>query len=464
MDLLQRTALFMRQNAHVPPGTRLLLAVSGGNDSLVLLHVFSQLRETLDLQLHVASLDHGLRGAAGAADAQFVREQCELLGVEVTLGAARGLQGEADARRARYDFLAETALQTAARHVLTAHHADDQAETVLLNLLRGCGLRGLAGMQAVSPLPGHPRLALLRPFLKEMRSGLQAWCRSHGLQPRQDASNNDRRLRRNRLRHEVIPALRDFNPRVEQALQRLSGSVALDHEFIQQQLALATGDDLRFDCQAARLSRAGFNALHPALQHHFVLMVLRRLGAAETGSDHVERVVALAREGVTGQRHSLPGLLQLRLDYEDLVIEHSGAMAEWHGPLLFSSDPVPVKLPGETPLPRSPWSLFVGQGCSGDDRPNVCLSLPPAAGVTLDVRRPGDSFEPPGLPGHSRTLKKWMIDQRLPRGIRMQIPLLRVDGRIAAIFTGREAVPAAGFRASPGAANAMTVAIRRAPG
>ena len=461
MDLQQRIARLIRRQQLIPPGSRLLLAVSGGADSLALLHILHRLREELALELQVASLDHGMRGAAGAADAAFVREQGGSLGLKVTLGVAQGLRSEADARRARYNFLAETARAWNARHVAVAHHADDQAETVLLNLLRGSGLRGLGAMRLSAPLPGHPQLTLLRPLLEVPRSQLQAWCHAQGLAPRQDAGNDDLRLRRNRLRHETLPLLRAFNPRVEQALQRLAASAALDHDFIQQQLAARTAGALRNSEGRVRLRRATFNGLHPALQRHFVLNALRQLGGQDSGSEHVARALALAQDGVTGQRLTLPGSLQLRLEYDDLVLERVDAAPDWPGPLLPTGSCVTLRNLGETPLPGGVWQFLLSETPGAGAGPQLRLSLPPGAILTLGTRRRGDRFAPPGLRGHSQSLKKWMINQKLPRTLRMQIPLLRVDGAIAAIFAGAAAVPSAHFVAIPGASEARFVAIRR---
>lgn len=451
VNLLQRCARLIRQDRLIPPGSRLLLAVSGGADSLALLHIFWRLRQELALELQVACLEHGLRGADGAADVAFVRAQGERLGLPVWTGVARGLRGEADARRARYDFLAQTALAWGARYVAVAHHADDQAETVLLNLLRGSGLRGLGAMRHSAPLPGHPQLTLLRPLLGVRRSELRAWCRAQGLEPRQDASNDDLRLRRNRLRHETLPALREINPRVDQALLRLAAGAALDYDFIRQQLAAATAGALRRSEGRLRLTRATFQDLHPALQRHFVLDALRQLDGQEISSAHVAQAVTLAQRGVTGQQHTLPGALRLRLEYDELVIERVDAASDWRGPLLTAGTPLKVANPGITSLPGNAWRLIISQTAVDTPAPQLCLSLPPAATLTLDTRRRGDRFAPPGLRGHSQSLKKWMINQRLPRAVRMQIPLLRVNGALAAIFTGAQALPAARFAATPGA-------------
>lgn len=465
MDLLTHTLRFFRQQHPLAPGSRLLLAVSGGNDSLVLLHVMAQLRDDLGLRLHVACLDHGMRGAAGATDAAFVREQAEALGLEVSLGQTAGLRSEADARRARYDFLADTAVSIGASHVATAHHADDQAETVLLNLLRGSGLRGLAAMQARAPLPGHPQLTLLRPFLSVRRAELRAWSRARGLTPRQDASNEDRRLLRNRLRHDVLPLLRSVRPQVDQSLLRLADNAAADHDFIQGELAALVGDALRGDGQGLRLPRSTFAALHPSLQRHAVMNALRELGAGDTSSAHLLRLMALARDGRTGQRHTLPGFLQMRLDHDDLVFEHRDAPQDWPGPLLNRDGPLAVACPGVTPLPDSDWRLVIGATAIDGDAPGLPLRLAPGAEVTLDTRRPGDRFRPPGLGGRSQPLGKWMNSRRLPASLRGRLPLLRVDGRIVAVFSGDRALAAwQDPIAGEGPGRAFFCAMRRSPG
>ncbi len=459
MDLLQHCARMLVEQCLVASGSRLLLAVSGGNDSLVMLHLLHNLHRDLGLELYVASLDHGWRGAAGAEDAAFVRQEAEALGLQVTLGAAAGLRSEADARRARYEFLASSARQVGAPYVITAHHADDQVETILLNLLRGSGLRGLAGMRPRTGLPGHPQLTLLRPFLEVPRRELRAWGRIQGLEPRQDASNDDRRLRRNRLRHDILPLLREFDPRVERSLLRLSENAARDYDYLQQQLQEAAGKGLRHSEQRVRLPRSTFNALHPALQGQLALNALRELGGTEAGAGHVESLVSLAASGRTGQACSLPGGVQLRIEYGDLVFERIGAEEEWPGPLLTGRQALEVRLPGTTALPDRTWKLVISRQRVSGAATWQRLSLPPAAAVTLDTRRPGDRFRPPELNGHSQSLKKWMINRRLPRSVRMEIPLLRVDGKIAAVFAGKKIIPSWRFVASEADASSWFCAI-----
>ncbi|HWQ15355.1 MAG TPA: tRNA lysidine(34) synthetase TilS, partial [Roseiflexaceae bacterium] len=241
-------AAFFRRHAPVPPGGLLVVAVSGGPDSLALLHALHALRGELRLRLHAAHLDHTLRGAQSAAEAAFVAETARAWGITATVASAdvRALVREhrlnlhAAARAARYGLLARVAAEMGAHAVATAHHADDQAETVLAHLLRGAGPEGLAGMSAVVPYAEWSRATLdvrtlnversaaptlnvagstvqrstfngqpplIRPLLSVTRAAIEAYCAANGLEPRRVPSNEDRRYARTRIRRDLLPRL-----------------------------------------------------------------------------------------------------------------------------------------------------------------------------------------------------------------------------------------------------------------
>ncbi|NJM05658.1 tRNA lysidine(34) synthetase TilS [Candidatus Gracilibacteria bacterium] len=203
------------------------MAVSGGPDSLALLYLLNELRHGGGPQLHVAHLDHGLRGEESAAEAHFVATTAASLGLPSTVvlrdvaALARGRNLHDAARTVRYTFFAEVTRAHAAQAVATAHHADDQAETLLLHLLRGAGPAGLSGMRSLVPwptwLPNTPEAlvgpALLRPLLNTRHAELLAYCVEHGLVPRDDPSNSAPRYTRSRLRSTILPALRAENRR-----------------------------------------------------------------------------------------------------------------------------------------------------------------------------------------------------------------------------------------------------------
>lgn len=204
-----------------------LVAVSGGADSVALLRGLQEQKTAGSGRLVAAHFNHRLRGAESAADEAFVAQLCQQLHLPLEIGRtdvaglpASGDGIEAAAREARYAFLAQTADCWGARYVVTAHTADDQAETILLRILRGTGIRGLAGIPRARPLTGSA--TLLRPLLEVRRSEVLQYLRDLQQDYRNDASNQDPSYSRNRLRHELLPLLaRDYNPRVQEALLRL---------------------------------------------------------------------------------------------------------------------------------------------------------------------------------------------------------------------------------------------------
>lgn len=210
---------------------RIIVAVSGGADSMALLLALDELKRAgrLALDLTVAHLDHGLRAEAGENDARWVAQAAARFGHEVTLGrvalrervAASGDNLEQAARRARYEFLTGVAARRRARLVLAAHTMDDQAETVLLRLLRGSGAEGLSGIEPVRVLDEHHAVLLVRPLLRwARRTETEEYCLERGIQARVDAMNTDERFARVRVRKTLLPLMQSFNGRVVEALGR----------------------------------------------------------------------------------------------------------------------------------------------------------------------------------------------------------------------------------------------------
>jgi tRNA(Ile)-lysidine synthase len=212
-------------------GERVLVAVSGGADSVALVLAMDELMKEgrLGIEVTVAHLDHGLRGKAGREDARWVEALAEKLEFEVVLGRVSVRERavlandnlEQAARRARYEFLAEAAATCGARVVLTGHTMDDQAETVLLRLMRGSGAEGLGGMEAVRALDESLSLLLARPMLAwARRSETEGYCRERGVRFRADEMNEDESFARVRVRRKLLPLMESFNPRVVAALAR----------------------------------------------------------------------------------------------------------------------------------------------------------------------------------------------------------------------------------------------------
>lgn len=266
-----------------------LLAVSGGSDSVAMLRAMASLCPKPKTLLQVAHFNHGLRGDDADADQAFVQEACRRLGLECMVGRA-GVDYppvgsndgvEASARAARYPFLQETAERIGARYVVTAHTAEDQVETILHRILRGTGIGGLAGMPRARKL--GPAVTLIRPFLDFHRRELTAYLADIGQNYREDATNADTDLTRNCIRHELLPMLADrFNPSIDQALLRL-GSLAgelqavidrLVEQLFQETITRAT--DSQTDGQTIRVAAARLAAEPPYLIREVLLSVWRR--------------------------------------------------------------------------------------------------------------------------------------------------------------------------------------------
>lgn len=294
----------------VPRGARVLVACSGGPDSLALLAGLAELRRALGIELIVAHLDHGLRGRESAADARAVERRARLLDLPVVSErlegrralTRRGLRGEAGLRVLRREFLARAARENGAGFVALGHTADDQAETLLLRLARGSGVTGLAAMR---PRRGR----WLRPLLAVTREEIGQFLRSRGLRARVDRSNLDRRLARNRVRHDVLPPLRRINPAAVEALaaaaERLGHVARLLDRTARKLLQRATKS--RHDT-GVRLVREMLLGYHPLIREHVIRQAWADVGSSSRGLTrrHLAAVVTLLERGVGGRQVHLP--------------------------------------------------------------------------------------------------------------------------------------------------------------
>lgn len=430
----------LRQPGALDNSAALVVAVSGGADSVALLHALHCLQGQLGITLHVASLDHGIRGEAGARDLAFVaalaadwRLSCTVDAVDVPLLAREwGVGIEAAGRRARYDFLAQVAKRLDIACVAVAHHAEDQAETLLMHIARGSGLRGLRGMRPVSTLPGHSDIRLLRPLLGCSRADIEAYCAQHKLTYCTDASNSDTRYRRNFIRSEIIPRLQTLNPAVVGALQRLSESAAVDDDYLRRQFVQVAQSTIKQSPDNWRISKAAYFSLHVALRRRFLLAAVEKLahGSAALTHDLVIELDDWARDARVGACRDMGAGIRMRCDYDALVVETSGAMPET-GRYRLIPPATDIKLEAGQAVSLGGVSLRVGSELEAGYRASLQLSA--RAELRLRTRRKGEYFKPKGMGGRSRKLKDWMIDRKIPRMLRDQIPLLCADEAIVAI-------------------------------
>lgn len=456
----------------IAPGARVVVAVSGGADSLALLDALRRLSRAEGWVLHVATLDHGLRGAAGAADAAFVRARALEWDLPVTVGRAdvpavargRGLGLEAAARGVRYAFLLRLARQIGAPLIALGHTQDDQAETVLLHLIRGSGLRGLCGMLPVAPLtaghaledaailfdpplsgpPAAPGLwpTLIRPLIDTSRAQIETYLAARGLTPRQDATNADPAYLRNRVRHEVLPLLAALNPEIRAGLARTADLLRADAELVEQ-VGAAALDAARIEAGAGvvALDRAAWARLLRAEKRLVLREAVRRLrpDLVDLAFVHVEDAVRVADGGTVGSSATLPGGLVLRVDYAALVIGPVGAAAEIDAPLLAPGQGALSFVAGEAVrVVFGAWRFEAGPLPPGADVAAIhadplaaVLCVPPGAALALRARRRGDRFVPRGMGGRVQKLADTLSNMKVPARLRDRVALLTVGEAVA---------------------------------
>ena len=457
MDLLTEVRRVIEAYDMLPAGEVLVLGVSGGTDSLTLLHLLWRLAPEVDARLHVGHLDHGIRGDESAEDARFVRDLCARWGLPCTLQQAdvprladeQGLALEEAARRARYRFLGELARSLGGRSVVVAHNADDQVETVLMHFIRGSGLAGLCGMRPVSPmeelrgigmgteekLPRSRGIRLLRPLLGVPRAEIEAYCAAQGLDPRFDRSNLDRTYFRNRLRHELIPTLESYNPNIREVVRRTAEALAGDYEVLRSLLEETWPRVVRDEsAEAIRYHRQRFVALPLGLQRSLLREGVHRLRRSLRNINwvHIDDAVRIAQEGDTGAQATLPAGLLLTVGYDALTL----ADETYRAPLPDRprvKERLPVPIAGRVCLPDGDWVVttrIVDRDALGEawrDNPNPDAAYLDAdrtgAGLTLRPRRAGDRFAPLGLGGH-QTVRDYMINAKVPSEERDTLPLL----------------------------------------
>ena len=428
MSLTDRVLETVRTYGMVPPRARVLVALSGGPDSVALLHLLHELQRAGHLTVAgVAHFHHGLRAAADDDEA-FCRQLAAAAGFEFrteradVAQLARGWRTSLEdaGRRARYAFLERAAAALKADVVATGHTRDDQAETYLLQLIRGAGPRGLS---SIRPVAGK----VCRPLLAIGRAELRSWLSDRKIAFRDDESNLDRGFRRNRVRHELIPYLeREFSPGIVHVLSREAAIARDDDDYLRRQAIEVWGSVVLGGREAAgdriELDSASLTSLPAALGSRVAMMALTRMAPDRfIGFEHVERLLRLAR-GEGGRSISLPGQ-QARREGARVVLSRGG------GAFFANSFRVPLSIPGEVRLEQQGWTVSADVGADS----GAPASAEEARGLTVQVqglelplavrsRRHGDRFRPAG--GRRTKLQDFFVNRKVPREMRDSVPLV----------------------------------------
>ncbi len=413
------------------PGDLVVVAVSGGADSLVLLDVLAQLAPSEGISLRVLHVDHALRPGSDR-EAEYVERAARTYGipfrslrVEVEAPGSRGLSPEEAAREARYRAYEEELAESGARRLATGHTADDRVETLLLRLLTGAGPRGLGGIPPV-------RGPYIRPLCQVWREEVERYATFLPLPPLEDPTNRDTAIPRNRVRHVLLPLLeRDF-PGAKKVLLREAEVLGEVWEWLEEEAREAEGKGVREEEGVAEVSTSYLLSLPPILRRELLARLIRRVGA-EPDYHLLEDILRLS-EGGGSARLDLAGRARVAREYGRILFRPAPSAAEGEE----FPDEVEVRGEGVFPLPggrRLKVELVSGEKGAISPReghPRVAWLDADLLSFPLRLRRirPGDRFHPLGAPG-TRKLQDFLVDLKVPRGKRREVMVLESGGQIA---------------------------------
>lgn len=428
MELESRVKAFVRRHQIFTPGSSIVVACSGGPDSLALAEVLLALREEWRLSLEIAHFEHGIRGAASLADAEFVRDFAAERGLPFRVGredipafAKRAkLSIETAARERRYAFLEETAKKMGEGTLIaTGHHAGDQAETVLMHLLRGSGIDGLAGMR---PRAG----AIIRPLLFLSKKEIADYCREKGLEPRQDETNFLPDAERNRIRLELLPMLRRYRPSIDEVLCRLAEAEAEAADYLQMAANASWNQTVTERNRELLLHRDAYSGLHAALRKAILRRAAEKLGLRSAlGFIHYETLDEFCRFGEAGKRLTLPKDGEAECRYDSVVLRRAAAQnISWEERPLSLSGVTRIEEIGLTVYASSPETKEIPK----DSRIAVADLDSLSSPLLVRSRRAGDSFRLES--GGRQKVKSLLIDRKIPNGLRDQVPIFTAGDEI----------------------------------
>jgi len=382
---------FIREQTMVQPGDTVVCAVSGGADSMALLRAMCLLKDTLHIQVQAAHFNHNLRGEESERDEAFVKDFCAAHGIPCHIGSARVEAGEkgleAAARNARYAFL-----QSLSGKIATAHTADDNAETMLMHLLRGTGLKGLGGIAPV-------RDNLIRPMLTVTRREVLAFLKEESIPYVTDSSNETDAFLRNRIRHHVMPLLKAENPSLAENLSATALRLRQDEAVLDEQAALTSNVEV-------------LRQMPPSVQTRALQKLLVSFGVREPEAQHIALLRRLVCSGNPSAAGEFPGGVVIGREYGTLVKLEKGEKLGTYA----------LDCPGETEIPE----LGIRVTCQSGEGIPVCVK----GSLVLRSRQEGDTIR---LSCGTRTLKKLFIDKKIPAMARDRIPVVADDAGVLLI-------------------------------
>ncbi|MEC4686025.1 MAG: tRNA lysidine(34) synthetase TilS [Nitrospirota bacterium] len=422
MDILKKVNTTIKKHSMLKGGERVLVGLSGGPDSVSLLHILSELREEWRLSLDAIYVDHGLRPEETPYEIDFCTELTERLKVPFSVKKVdvrefsdkENLSIQEAARHLRYLAFEEHAFQIEADRIATGHNADDQAETLVMRLLRGSGPKGLSGIPPV-------RGPIIRPLIMVERKEIEKYLDEKGIGFVIDTSNLKQDYLRNRLRHEVIPLLKKYNPNLTGTLCRTANILREENEYMEiavtkslmRLISRKTGDKIELFISPLE------NMEKVILRRALIRAIEETRGLRGIGLEHIEEIISLIRTGSSGSRIYLPGGIRVIKDYSTLII--TSAAPQKLGEHV-------LEVPGETVLKEAGLVLISSVSndstSTGDGKKEAVfdfdmLRFP----LKVRSRQAGDFFYPSGF-GKRKKLQDYFVDEKVPRDVRDSVPLL----------------------------------------
>ena len=398
--MVNKICAFLKRYEMVQPGDRVICAVSGGADSMALLWAMYLLREKLQISLSAAHFNHHLRGEESNRDEAFVTAFCEGYGIPLYKGegnivpGAKGL--EAAAREARYAFL-----HSLPGKIATAHTADDNAETLLMHLIRGTGLKGLGG---ISPVIGNR----IRPMLTVTRQEVLAFLESYHISYVEDSSNREDTFLRNRLRHNVMPLLKEENPRLSESLTEMALGLREDEALLETKLA------------GKHLSVSELKEMPSSQRARVLGAFLENCGVKELQRAHIRLAEELVFSQNPSAKGNFPGGIVVQRKYD--LLEKTGQKAELEEKVLLC--------PGQVEYPELGIRI-VAEPATETVRKADRFVLSPVDSILVRSRKAGDEIT---LSGGTKTLKALFVDRKIPQGERGHIPVLTSNGQVLGVW------------------------------
>jgi len=430
--VLAKVSQYIREHNLITPGDLVLVGVSGGPDSMALLHILSQLRPGLNFQLVVAHLNHGLRPEA-AAEEKFVLDYCQTVQIpfysrrldvqEIAASEKKSL--EETGRDCRYQYFAELTAKLGATRIATAHHRDDNAETVLLNIIRGSGIKGLRGIRPVNRI-------IIRPLLCLTKNEIKSYLAENSIGYCIDLSNYSTDFLRNRIRHNLLPMLeQDYNPRIVEGLNQLADIAAAENDVMETETARYWEQSaIKQETDEIILDAQYILQLHPAFQRRVIMKTLYTIqGENSWDATDIKLVTNLLNKpGSTRRLHLKQGLYVKKI-YGHIVFTRK-IFRNTH----FSYK---VTVPGQVCIKETGKSYSFRLFKREDFNPqagDLYLDYDKIQGeLYLRSRQPGDVFCPRGMQG-TKKIKDFFIDLKVPWVKRDQVPLLVAEQKIYAIL------------------------------